>query len=154
FTLFQAQQYDELDELANTSLMHDVEPDISQNSFWQVIEYWLGSVERTPEQMKARVDELQLWLNAKPHSRAAQYLVALAVSNYAWAVRGANFAGQTQPEAMKTFADEIRKAEKLIRGADELGVPSAPISALRISLSMAQGESHEQLIKHWQRGIL
>jgi WD40 repeat protein len=152
-SLFQAEKYDELDELANTALTQ-VEPDAARLSPSIILAKWLTYVEDgSNEGRKAHLDNLQKWLEAKPESRAAHYVVADAIKEYAWFLRGSDMAARTGPQAMVSFAEQLLKADKLLKAADAMGPPSAPICATWAAVSMGMGKPKSEIIRLWERGI-
>jgi WD40 repeat protein len=149
----QAEKYDELDELANASL-GQVEPDAMRLSPSIILDEWLAYVaDKSNDGWQSHLSSLQKWLDAKPQSRAAHYVLASTTKEYAWSLRGMDVAARTEPQAMLDFHEQLVKADKLLKAADEMGPPSAPICAIWMSVAMGLGRSKDEIVKLWERGI-
>ena len=151
--LLKAEKYDELDELANTSL-GQVEPDVLRQSPATVLIDRLSNVGgESEENYTAHFAKLQQWLDAKPDSRAARLVMATTLKDHGWFFRGKNIAALTGREAMEKFLAELAKADKLLKDADEIGPPSAPLCAVWALVKMGLGRPKDELVKLWERGI-
>lgn len=151
--LFQAANYEELDELANTCL-DQVQPDAARKSPAATLIDWLSHVGGESEENYAtHFAKLQKWLDTKPQSRAAHVVMATTIKDYAWFQRGADVAIMTSREGGERFLAELPKADKLLKAADEMGAPSAPICTIWALVKMGLGRPKAELVKLWERGI-
>jgi WD40 repeat protein len=152
-TLFEAGKYDELETLAN-SAFEDVQTDVTRISPSITLDRSLVETrDNTDEGRKGHLANLQKWLDAKPNSRAAHYVLADATREYAWFLRGADIAARTNLHAMAGFMEQLAKADQLLKAADAMGPPSAPLCTIWATVAMGLGKPKTQIIKIWERGI-
>jgi len=153
YGFLKAGNYDELDQLAQQALT-ETQSSITIWSRAELLSYYLGNLTTAPSQeaWDTHLAQLQKWLDAKPESRAARLVVAVATKNYAWYLRGDRIAGRTEPEAFRVFYEQLLKADVLLKAADE-GTPSAPICAECITIAMGLQKGQEELTRIWKRGV-
>ena len=151
--LLQAANYEELDELANTCL-DQVQSDAARASPAATLIDWMSYVgDASEENYTAHLAKLQKWLDAKPQSRAAHVVLATTIKDYAWFHRGADIAIMTSREGVQKFQAELPKADELLKVADEMGAPSAPLCAVWAMVKMGLGRPKAEVLALWERGI-
>jgi WD40 repeat protein len=151
--LLKEENYSELDEQALQG-MRQSQGMTTRWSRADLVQSWLTYTDQnTDEGWKSHLARLQKWVEAKPESRAALWVLADAYKDYGWFLRGSDVVARTSPEAMLGHQEQLSKADKLLKEADALGPPSAPICTTWIWVSMGLGKSKSTIIGLWEKGL-
>jgi len=152
--LLQARDYDELEALAqdyrtNREMFSD-----GRVKLGCVYDGVVDMNESASEgSWKARIQELDLWLKAKPESPTAPVALAKEWIDFAWKARGHGYAGTVKDRAWKLFGERTDQAHAILAEAAKLPVKCPVYWSAMQSLAVNEGWAKEEYERLFQEAV-
>ncbi len=117
--LFRAMKYDDLEKLATK---YRSSGECFSDGEWKLADFYDGIafVVGRETDWKIQQQEIQVWINARPHSLTARIAMASFLKNYAWNARGGDFADKVTQENWRLFSERLHQAYNVLSDAKNL----------------------------------
>jgi len=118
--LFEATNYDKLDDLAGTFRSSK---EGYASGGWKLNDIYAGLVppdKASEVDWQNRIAALQDWIDAKPDSITARVSLANVLVNFAWKARGSGWQNTVTDEGWRLFGNRLHQAMKVLNSAESL----------------------------------
>ena len=126
------------------------------NGEWQLAYFYSSAARRWNEYETIRnkaMKNLDSWTGEKPQSVTPLIIKAQAHIYIAWRDRGGNFAPEVTATGWKGFYDNLQKAWKALKKAEELNVKDPHLYSTFLTVGMGLSIPDEQMNSLFERGV-